>query len=143
MKLFRKDSSYAVRTLVFIAQKTGSEPVSSTEVSESLGIPKNFLRRIYSKLIRGGILNATEGPRGGVSLAKSPELISVGEIVSILQGDIRVCNCFHNNELCADHDICVVRKRIIHIEKLVVSEFHKITIRSLVDDAKSLHSVEK
>ena len=138
MKLFRKDSNYAVRTLVYIAQQNQSKPISSTHVSETLGIPKNFLRRIFSILIRAGILNGIEGARGGVTLAKSPDQINVWEVVHGLQGNMKICNSNHANELCGDYDSCVMRKRIIEIEKLVVGEFHKITIQTLIDDTEAL-----
>ena len=137
MKLFRKDSSYAVRTLVYIAQQDQSSPISSTRVSEELGIPKNFLRRIFSVLIRLGFLHATEGARGGVRLAKSPAQINVFEIIQGLQGDIKICNAFHGKELCEDRDICVIHKRIIEIEKLIVKEFRRITIQMLIEDSKA------
>ena len=142
MKLFRKDSSYAVRTLVYIAQQKQSEPISSTRVSTALGIPKNFLRRIFSILIRVGILNATEGARGGVTLAKSPEQISVWEIIRGLQGEIKICNSHHGKELCKDNEVCVMRKRIIEIEDLVISEFQKITIQTLIDDTMSMTALQ-
>ena len=134
MKLFRKDSSYAVRTLVYIAQQNQSEPISSTRVSEALGIPKNFLRRIFSILIRTGILNATEGARGGVTLAKSPEQISVWDIIYGLQGELKICNSSHTKEICEDCGVCVIRQRIIDIETLIINEFHKITIQTLIND---------
>jgi len=134
MKLFRKDSSYAVRTLVYIAQQNQSTPISSTRVSEELGIPKNFLRRIFSVLIRLGFLHATEGARGGVRLAKTPSQINVLEIIHGLQGDIKICNVFHGKELCEDRDVCVIHKRIVEIEKLVIREFRKITIQMLIED---------
>jgi len=134
MKLFRKDSSYAVRTLVYIARQNQSAPISSTRVSEALGIPKNFLRRIFSVLIRLGFLHATEGAHGGVRLAKPPSQINVWEIIYGLQGDIKICNVFHGKELCDDADVCVIMKRIIEIENLVVNEFRKITIQTLLED---------
>lgn len=134
MKLFRKDSNYAVRTLVYIAQQNISEPISSTRVSVALGIPKNFLRRIFSTLIRVGILNATEGARGGVTLAKPPEQISVWDIIHGLQGEMKICNSYHKNDLCEDNGVCVISKRIIFIEQLIIHEFKKITIQTLIDD---------
>ena len=137
MKLFRKDSSYAVRTLVYIAQQNQSAPISSTRVSRELGIPRNFLRRILSVLIRLGFLDATEGARGGVRLAKSPAQINVWEIIYGLQGDLKICNVFHGRELCKEQGGCVMQKRIVAIEKLVIKEFRKITIQKLVEDEKS------
>ena len=138
MKLFRKDSNYAVRTLVYIAQQNQNTPISSTRISHALKIPKNFLRRIFSILIRLEFLHATEGARGGVRLAKSPSQINVWEIIRGLQGDIKICNSFHEEELCNDQDVCVIMKRIIEIEKLIVQEFRKITIQMLIDDVKKI-----
>jgi len=134
MKIFRKDSSYAVRTLVYIARQNQIHPISSTHVSEVLGIPKNFLRRIFSVLIRLGFLHATEGARGGVRLAKSPAQINVWEIIHGLQGDIKLCSSFHGKEKCKDQGVCVIMKRIIEIEKIIISELQKITIQDLIED---------
>ena len=140
MKLFRKDSNYAVRTLVYISQQKQSEPISSTRVSETLGIPKNYLRRIFSKLISAGILNATEGARGGVSLASSPKQITVGDIILALQGQMIICNSTHEKKLCSNYEACVIRNRIMKIENMVRTEFHKITIQSLIDDLPASYS---
>ena len=135
MKLFRKDSSYAVRTLVYIARQSLKEPLSSTRVSEALGIPKNFLRRIFSQLIRAGILKGTEGARGGVTLARLPAQINVFDVISVLQGDIKICHSFHGKEPCPDQDACVMQKRIMEIEKSVMTQFRNITIQSLLDES--------
>lgn len=134
MKLYRKDTNYAVRTLVYVAQQNHDVPISSTRVSEALGIPKNFLRRIFSMLIKAGFLNATEGARGGVNLARQPADTSVWDIMCALQGEMKICNGFHENESCSDVASCVICKRIIEIEKLIVREFQKITIQTLIDD---------
>ena len=138
MKLFRKDSNYAVRTLVYIARQNQSGPISSTHASQALGIPINFLRRIFSILIQSGILKGKEGARGGVMLGRPPSQINVWEVIQGLQGDIKICNSNHDNELCRDRDVCVMRKRIVEIEKLIVREFRKITIQTLIDDTTSM-----
>ena len=140
MKLFRKDSGYAVRTLIFIAQQDQLQPVSSTYVSECLGVPKSFLRRIFSKLIRADILRATEGVRGGVVLAKSPTLISVCDVVLALQGDVKICDHAHNHENCKNYRQCPMRKRIIALESRVSEEFCAITIQSLIDENQPIFS---
>ena len=140
MKLFRKDSGYAVRTLVFIAQQDQAQPVSSTYISERLGIPKSFLRRIFSKLIHADILRAKEGVRGGVVLAKSPVLISVCDVILALQGDVKICDFARNHEMCKNYGQCPMRKRIIALERLVSDEFCTITIQSLVDENQSIFS---
>jgi len=133
MKLFRKDSNYAIRALVYLSQQQQKTPISSTRISEAAGIPKNYLRRIFSKLISGGILNATEGARGGVSLAVSPRKLTVGDVMLAIQGQMILCNSTHEKHLCPDYDVCLMRDIIMNIENMVRTEFHKITIQSLGD----------
>lgn len=49
-------------------------------------IPEGFLVQILQQLKRGGLVISTRGKSGGYRLAKSPELISLGEALEILEG---------------------------------------------------------
>jgi Rrf2 family protein len=41
---------------------------------------------VLAGLVRGGVLSATSGPRGGFRLARPPEEITVAEIVQAVEG---------------------------------------------------------
>lgn len=49
-------------------------------------IPEGFLVQILQQLKRGGLVISTRGKSGGYRLAKSPEQISLGEALDVLEG---------------------------------------------------------
>jgi Rrf2 family cysteine metabolism transcriptional repressor len=60
--------------------------VQVKEIAGNQGIPLQYLGQIMVLLKRGHLVNAARGPSGGYILARSPETISVKEILSVLEG---------------------------------------------------------
>jgi len=134
MKIFRKETDYAVRALVYLALQEGPAYVSATTLSQELGLPMNFLRRICSTLIKAKILKTCEGKSGGVRLAKKPGTITVLQLIELLEGKPELSECTFRKKLCPNRKTCVLRKRILGIEKIIAKEFAAITIQTLIDD---------
>jgi Rrf2 family cysteine metabolism transcriptional repressor len=133
VKLLTKDTDYAVRAIVYLARHSDGYR-SSREISESEGIPLQFLRNILQKLTRAGLIVSREGVAGGVKLNARPKDIRVSDIIRIFQGDIELSECMFRKRLCAHRATCVLRARIQSIEEMVNKEFAKVTIATLVSD---------
>jgi Rrf2 family protein len=58
------------------------EPRSAADIAAARGLPPAYLARILSELGRAEWLETRRGPRGGVSLARPPETISVADVLS-------------------------------------------------------------
>ena len=58
------------------------------ELAERRDIPDQFLEQLFSTLRRGGLLTSHRGMRGGYTLARPPEEITVLEVVQVLDGKI-------------------------------------------------------
>jgi Rrf2 family protein len=134
MKIFRKETDYAVRMLIYLAMQGESNFVSATALSKKLGLPMNFLRRICSRLIQAKILVTQEGKNGGVRLVVNPGKISVLQLIELFDGKPELSDCTFQKELCPNRKKCVLRKRILAIEEIISREFAAITIQSLIDD---------
>ena len=133
MKVFHKDADYAVRLLIYLATQE-DEYRSSAELAEELGIPLNYLRRIGTKLIRGGYLLAREGKHGGVRLLRHPKTIHLLELVELFHGRPELSECTFRKKICPNRKKCVLRRRIQHVEEMLAKEFQAITIQSLIDE---------
>ena len=134
MKIFRKETDYAVRTLVCLAMQGKADYVSATTLAKELGLPKNFLRRICSILIKAKILETSEGKYGGVRLIKKPKTITLLQLIELFEGKPELSDCTFRKKVCPNRKTCVLRKRILGIEAIVVREFSGITIQTLIDD---------
>ncbi len=80
-------SRYAVVALAELAG-AGDTPVPVKELAERRGIPDQFLEQLFSTLRRSGLLTSHRGSKGGYTLARAPEEITVLEVVQALDGKV-------------------------------------------------------
>ena len=80
-------SRYAVVALAELA-RSGERPVPITALAERRGIPEQFLEQLFSTLRRAGLLTSHRGMRGGYTLARPAEEITVIEVVQALDGKV-------------------------------------------------------
>jgi Rrf2 family cysteine metabolism transcriptional repressor len=80
-------SRYAVVALAELA-RSGDQPVPIAVIAERRGMPVQFLEQLFSTLRRAGLLDSRRGVRGGYTLARSAEEITVLEIVQALDGRV-------------------------------------------------------
>jgi len=88
MKLSRS-SEYALMGVAYIALNQKSRPVLASRIAEEYGIPVEYLLKILQQLVRTGVLISKRGPRGGFTLAKPANKVSLVEIIEAVEGPIR------------------------------------------------------
>jgi len=139
MNFIARDTDYAIRALLFIAIGAKKNPKTKTTVDEivkKLRLPERFLRRILQKLAKNKILSSYKGKDGGFSFLKSPEDVSLADIIDIFQGKLDITNCLLKGKACPNIKICVLRRKIKNVGQSVNIEFKKITIASLLKEAQ-------
>src|SRR3989338_2815674 len=92
MKLSKK-SDYALRAMIFLSLNYKKGAVQIKEISTKERIPQKFLENILLTLRKVGILNSKMGLKGGYELARSPDLITLGDVIRALDGSIAPVNC--------------------------------------------------
>jgi Rrf2 family protein len=70
-----------------LARNSG-RPVPIATVAERREIPVQFLEQLFSTLRRAGLLTSQRGVKGGYSLARDAEQITVLEVVQALDGKL-------------------------------------------------------
>lgn len=101
-----KRADYAVRLMVEVAAHQG-RPVTTAEIAERQEIPYQFLRKVGRELASKGLLVSERGGRGGLSLARGAEEISVLDVLRAL--DLPPMNdCSVDPDNCARRESCAV-----------------------------------
>ena len=80
-------SRYAVVALAELA-RSGEGPVPIAQVAERRQMPVQFLEQLFSTLRRDGLLHSQRGVKGGYTLARPPDQITVLEVVQALDGKV-------------------------------------------------------
>jgi Rrf2 family transcriptional regulator, cysteine metabolism repressor len=80
-------SRYAVVAMAELA-RSGPDPIPIGTIAERRRMPVQFLEQLFSTLRRGGLLTSHRGVKGGYTLARSAEDITVLEVVQALDGKV-------------------------------------------------------
>ena len=101
-----RQADYALRAAIYLAALTPEEKASTAEIAERQCIPPSFLAKIISQLSLAGIIQTSRGARGGVSLARSAEEVSILDVVEAIDGPLALNACTANPAGCPCHENC-------------------------------------
>jgi len=135
MKLITRDTDYAVRALVYMA----NDPDRVTTVQElvdELDMPLAFSRRILQVLSRQGILKSVKGKGGGFTIGRPLQSIQVFDVMEAFQGKMSTVSCMFKKNICPNTRTCPLRGQMKRIERNIFTEFKALTIASLMNGKK-------
>jgi Rrf2 family cysteine metabolism transcriptional repressor len=89
MKLSTK-GRYGVILMVDLGMYYGEGPVSLKSVAERQELSEHYLEQLIAPLRNAGLVRSIRGAYGGYVLAKSPQEITVGDIIRVLEGPITI-----------------------------------------------------
>jgi Rrf2 family protein len=112
--MLSRKSKYGLKAVLLLAREHDRGPVLISELADRERIPKKFLELILLDLKRHGILQSRKGPGGGYQLVRSPEQVSVGQVIRILEGPLALVPCvsqvaYRPCEECVSERDCAVR----------------------------------
>ena len=129
MKLSAK-SRYGTRLMVDMAQHYHDGPIHLANVAERQGISVKYLEQIIIPLKKADYIRSVRGPKGGHTLAKPPEEITVGEIVALLEESASLAECSDKDEFCERSSTCLTRRLWKEAAQAI---FDKLSAISLAD----------
>jgi Rrf2 family protein len=84
--LFSAKAEYACLAMLELAVRHGDpRPVRLVDITDAHGIPQRFLVQILLQLKGAGLVRSTRGAAGGYHLGRSPEEISLADILDVLE----------------------------------------------------------
>ena len=81
-------SPYALSALVELHRQGSAGPVPIAELARRRDIPVQFLEQLFATLRRAGILRSQRGVKGGYTLARPADAVTVLELVELLDGPL-------------------------------------------------------
>jgi len=120
-----RQADYAVRAMVYLAQLGPDQRAATGQIARDKSIPPSFLAKIVSQLSVAGLLQTSRGARGGVSLAKPAEAISLLDVVEAIDGPILLNDCVGEGSNCDYNDDCPLKPVWCDTQKLLLEQLSK------------------
>lgn len=128
-----RQADYALRALLYLAEQGAHTTCSTRKIAEEMQIPLSFLAKIIAQLSLSGLINTARGAKGGVSLAKSINAISMYDAVVAIDGPIHLNECTVEDEFCPFEDTCPIHQVWLEAEALLIGKLMKTTLSELLD----------
>ena len=116
---------------------------SAGQLAEESSVPKPTCIKLLKLLVKSGVLNSTQGSRGGYSLARSPESIPIKTIIEAIEGPTAITECGTDEALCRLTDHCSVMSRWRELGDQVNSILTRTTLADLISPHALYAKTEK
>jgi Rrf2 family protein len=134
-----KRVDYALRALSYLAAQPPHQAISRREIQVKQDVPAHFLSKIMKRLEGGGLVQSYMGARGGFTLKKAPETITLKEVYECLEGPLMLMGCLEEGEracrycsVCSQISVWHEAQRILatYLEGVSLQQIaHKVGLR--------------
>ena len=133
---------YALRAMQVLARDYQEDDavVRIQEISDKQNIPKRFLEQILNDLKSAGIVMSKRGVAGGYRLKRSPDQITLAEIIRHIEGPLAPVSCvsekYYEKCSCPDESRCAIRSVMKEVRDSIVQVMEATTLGHLAERAR-------
>lgn len=134
-------TDYASLLMAHLATCTEVPLHTAAQLSEETALPLPTVSKVLKVLVRAELLVSHRGVRGGYRLARSPEKITVAEIIRAVEGPIAITECsVHVDGSCEVESWCPVMSNWQQINNVVRDALDGVTLAQLAGPCGTRHS---
>ena len=127
-------SEYALRAVVFLAL-IGDEPCTGHQIADACRVSPGYLSKVLHTLSRAGLVSSQRGLGGGFRLTRSPEQLTILEVVNLIDPVQRITRCplgIHEHQ-----KLCPLHRQLDQAAANVELALGGVTIADLLKDPLS------
>jgi len=124
-------ADYAIRTMVYLASQDPNQRIATSQIAKDYQIPPSFLTKIVSQLSIAGLIHTSRGARGGVTLARSPDEISLLDVLEAIDGPVLMNECVSDTCYCPFKGTCNIHRFWCDMKQEVTERMRGATLAQL------------
>ncbi len=125
-------TDYGLRVVLYLAARPG-RVITTGEIGRAYGISKNHLVRVAHSLRDGGFIELSAGRAGGLSLARPPAQIRIGDVVRALEPEMRIVECFDPaTSTCPIAPACALGEALRQALEAFLARLDRVTVADMI-----------
>ena len=134
-------AEYGLICALHLARRAGEGPITGREIAAGERLPADYVEQILLRLRRAGLVNSTRGARGGYSLAKTPDEISVREVIAASELGTFDLHCVTHpvgEERCSESQSCSIRPVWVMLQQKIDNVLDSVHLGDLLVDERTV-----
>ena len=142
--LVSRKCRYALRAILELAMRNSQDPIKIADIAEARVIPTRFLETILNQLKQAGFVESRRGKKGGYFLKRSPDELTIGDVIKSIQGSPDLAECMSSSKYkCSFYGGCVLLPIWEKAQKAVLDVYDGVTFQHLVDSKEREFVLQK
>jgi Rrf2 family cysteine metabolism transcriptional repressor len=121
---------YGTRMMLDLAAHHDEGPTPLREIAKRQDLSVKYLEQA------AGFIRSVRGARGGYTLARKPEKISVGQIIETLEGGMTLVDCVEDPKACERESQCLTRDIWLRMSERLMEELSSLSLKDVLDGRK-------
>lgn len=128
-------AEYGLICALHLARRLDDGPVTGRDIAARERLPADYVEQILLRLRRAGLVKSTRGARGGYALARSPELITVRDVMAASELATFELHCVSHpvgEERCSDAGGCSIRPVWVMLQRKIDDVLASVRLADLL-----------
>ncbi len=127
-----READYAVRCVLMLARVSMGQVVRAAAIASEMAIPRVFVDKILQRLTRAKLTRSHRGAKGGYSLARAPNAITLFDVIASIQGCAAMNVCAVDERACSLSGTCPVHPIWVDLRESVDARLKATRISDLI-----------
>ena len=130
-------AEYGVICALHLAKRTDTGPVTGREIAAQERLPADYVEQILLRLRRAGVITSTRGARGGYTLSRPPEEISIRAVIQASELETFDLHCLSHpveEDRCAASHSCSIRPIWVLLQTKIDDVLESVYLADLLQD---------
>lgn len=133
---FSKTTEYAIRVLSYLHRYSFTSH-SVNVLHQELNLPYKYLTKMMTELVKKGLVTASRGREGGLSLAKNADEIHLCDILEAIGEPLESERCILGFEKCDASNPCALHDQWAPPKAMIEAMLTNTTLASLLHDKET------
>ena len=127
---------YGTRMMLDLAAHHDQGPTPLREIAKRQDLSVKYLEQLIIPLKAAGYIRSVRGARGGYTLARKPDKISVGQIIKVLEGGLSLVDCVEDPKVCEREKNCPTRDIWLRMSERLMEELSSLSLMDVLNGKK-------
>lgn len=129
-----QEADYALRIIMYLSKT--DKRVDAGTIAIDTAVSPRFATKILRKLMLAGLVRSYKGVTGGYTLAKAPEDITLLDVITVIDGEIRINRCIGTSDKCSrlsasGEKSCSVHEVLRDVNDYIVGRFSEVNFGNI------------
>ena len=132
MDVLRRNTDYALRMMVNLAGRFNGEFISARQLASEGNFSYQLGCKILQKLHKANLVKSDMGPKGGFALSREPSAITLIDVITALQGGVRLNRCLLGGKGCEFEPECEIHTKLTCLQLYIDGYLGGITLQEIL-----------